>query len=315
MKINLSGTKYTYTGEARKPAIKVYDGKKKLKINKDYKLSYKHYVRIGEATVTIKGIGNYTGTVNRNYYIVPQKQKITKVSLNANFTKAKIEWKKDQRVTGYIIYMSESKNGKYKRIKTIKNKNTTSYVKKGLNKNKEYYFKILGYKNINSKKVCYSKVYSDPKTNMGLLAEIKLTSTSRSSNRNYNLGRASKKLNGTIIKPGQIFDWYRIVGQATKANGYKLAAILVNGKSEQGYGGGVCQVSTTLYQAAIKAKLKIVERHTHSAGITYTKLGKDATVSYPTRNLRIKNNKKYSIVLVTSANKNSTTCKIYKVGD
>lgn len=312
MKIKLSGTKYTYNGKSRKPTITIYDGKKKLKINKDYKLTYKNYVTVGKARVIIKGIGNYTGTVNKNYYIAPQKQKITNVLFNSNFTQATIQWKKDPRVTGYIIYMSESKNGKYKNIKTIKNKNTTSYVKKGLKEDKEYYFKILAYKQIDSKNNCYAKQYSDPETNTGLLAEIELTSTSKSSNRNYNLARASKKLNGTVLKPGETFNWYKIVGQATKANGYKLAAILVNGKSEQGYGGGVCQVSTTLYQAAIKSNLKIVERHTHSAGITYTKLGKDATVSYPTRNLKIKNNKKYSIVIVTSANKSSTTCKIYR---
>ena len=80
-----------------------------------------------------------------------------------------------------------------------------------------------------------------------------------------------------------------------------------------GYGGGVCQVSTTLYQASVEAGLKIVERHMHSKAVSYTKRGKDATVSYGVQNLRIKNNKKYTIKLETYSNKGKTTCKIYKI--
>lgn len=305
---------HTYTGGERNAVVKIYNGKTKLKLNKDYTVTYKNNVEIGKAKVTVKGIGKYTGTIKKSYYIAPMKNKIRSVMFNSIFTKATITWTRDPKVSGYALYMSESKNGKYIKIKHITGNKTITYTKKNLDPNKMYYFKVSSYKVYGEKNI-FSKKYSEPKSNTGLLAEIKLTSSSSGSNRNHNLKLASKKINGLVLKPGKMFNWFSVVGAASKANGYKTATIFEKGKSVQGYGGGVCQVSTTLYQAAKKSGLKIVERHTHSKAVTYTTTGKDATVVYGIKNLRIKNNKKYSIKFVTTSKGGSTTCKIYRIAD
>ncbi len=318
LKIKLNSTLYTYTGGERNVPIKAYDGSKKLKKGKDYTVTYKNNVKIGIAKVTIKGKGNYTGSITKSYYILPQTSKIKSVMFNSKFTKATITWKKDPKATGYAIYMSESKNGEYKKIKHITKKSITTYTKTRLDPDKMYYFKVRAFKTINKngkKKNIYSKNYSKAKSNTGLISEVTLTSKGSGSNRNHNLKLASKKINGLVLRPGQTFNWFTVVGPASKRNGYKVAIVFENGKSVRGYGGGVCQVSTTLYQASKKVGLRIVERYTHSKPVSYTTSGKDATVAYGSRNLRIRNNKNYSIRIVTTSKGGSTTCKIYRVAD
>lgn len=314
LKYKINTSVHTYTGGERKPYVKLYNKGKRLKENRDYTVTYKNNINTGKATIIVQGKGKYTGTIKKYFYIAPKKAIINSVMFNAKFTNATITWEKDSQASGYAIYMSESKDGEYTKIKNITSKKITTYTKKGLDSDKMYYFKIRSFRTINGKRV-YSKKYSNPKSNTGLLAEVTLTSSSSGTNRNYNLSLASKKMNGTVLKPGETFNWFNVVGSASKAKGYKLAIIFENGKSVNGYGGGVCQVSTTLYQASLKAGLKIVERHTHSKPVSYTSSGKDATVAYGSKNLRIKNNKEYSIKLVTTSNKGSTTCKIYRIAD
>ena len=84
-------------------------------------------------------------------------------------------------------------------------------------------------------------------------------------------------------------------------------------KRGQGYGGGVCQVSSTLYQAALETGCKIIERHEHSQPVSYCKKGKDATVTYGANNLIFKNTNKFSIKLVTYAEEGRTTCVVYRI--
>ena len=313
LKNKINTSIHTYTGEKRTPSVKIYDGNNTLKEGQDYTVKYKNNKNPGKATITVKGKGNYKGTIIKYFYIAPQKEKIKSVIFSSTFTKATIKWEKDNKADGYIIYMSETKDGEYTKIKTIKNKKTTEYTKKGLDPDKIYYFKIRGYKNVDGKKIC--KFYSSAKSNTGLLAKVELTSYSSGSNRNHNLSLASKKINGLVLKPGQTFNWFQVVGPASKARGYKQASVFVNGKTVLGYGGGVCQVSTTLYQASLKAGLKIIERHMHSKAVTYTTRGKDATVSYGVQNLRIRNNKNYSIKIVTTSNKGTTKCELYRIAD
>ena len=311
LKINANTSIHSYFGEPRKPSVKVYDGNTQLKVNRDYTVTYKNNVNPGKATIIIKGIGNYTGTVTKYFYIAPGKARLRTVTFNSNNTAATLRWGKDNKADGYRIYVSEKENGNYEWIDTVTNKNTTSYTIKGLNPKKEYYFKMRAYKIIDGKKIC--KKYSDAKTQDKLIAKVSLTAKGSGSNRNYNLKKATGIISGTVLKPGQTFNWFRVVGPASAARGYKKASVFQNGKTVQGYGGGVCQVSTTLYQASKKAGLQIVERHIHSKPVTYTKLENDATVSYGVQNLRIKNNKNYSIRIVMSSSGGETTCKLYRV--
>ena len=124
-------------------------------------------------------------------------------------------------------------------------------------------------------------------------------------NRTINLKLAAAAINGQVIQPGKTFSFNKTVGPRTKERGYLDATIFVDGKKEQGLGGGICQVSSTLYNAVLNSKLKVVERHTHSLPVTYVPTGKDATVSYGYLDFRFQNNQKYPVKIQASVHKNT----------
>lgn len=115
--------------------------------------------------------------------------------------------------------------------------------------------------------------------------------------RTHNLRVAASKLDGTVLLPGEIFDFNAVVGPRDEANGYKVAPVIAQGELVDGIGGGTCQVSGTLHAAAFFAGLEIVERYSHTRPSSYIKLGLDATVVYPTINFRIGNPFPFPIVL------------------
>lgn len=107
--------------------------------------------------------------------------------------------------------------------------------------------------------------------------------------RTHNLMTAAQALNGTLIKPGEVFSYNEVVGPRQPSRGYRKAPIFVRGEVEHGIGGGVCQVSTTLYNAALLANMKILSRAHHSRPVDYAPIGRDATVAYPSPDLKFKN--------------------------
>ena len=144
-----------------------------------------------------------------------------------------------------------------------------------------------------------------------------------SSNRDYNMNLACEKINGMILAPNQEFNWYgsditpAAVGQATKENGFKEAGVIVNKKPSKGYGGGVCQVATTLYNAIMAAGIEPTEIHHHSIGSTYVQKGKDATVAYNEnqaycKNFVFTNTLDYPIMLQMSESNGDVTATILK---
>ena len=121
--------------------------------------------------------------------------------------------------------------------------------------------------------------------------------TSRASN----IALACKTINETIIQPGETFSYNKVLGNTTKEKGYKLGGAYVGGKVVQAYGGGICQVSTTLYNSVLYANLEIVERYNHSYAVSYVPAGRDATVSYGGKDFKFKNNRNYPIKIVANA--------------
>ena len=105
-------------------------------------------------------------------------------------------------------------------------------------------------------------------------------STRSTDDRNKNIKRALEKISGTVVKPGDTFSFNTVVGRRTEANGFYPAVEYVYGKEEMGIGGGVCQVSTTMYLAAVAANLQITKHTPHAMEVNYTDFGKDATVSW-----------------------------------
>lgn len=108
-------------------------------------------------------------------------------------------------------------------------------------------------------------------------------------NRIENIRVAASKLNGIVLLPGERLSFNKTVGKRTIEAGFKEAPVFVNGKHDLGIGGGICQVSTTLYNAALFADLAIKQRRNHSMPVPYVPVGRDATVDYPRTDLVIEN--------------------------
>lgn len=110
----------------------------------------------------------------------------------------------------------------------------------------------------------------------------------------HNMRLAIHCLNGALIGPGQVLSFWQWVGLPSARRGYLAGRNIINGALAQGYGGGLCQLSSLMYEMALRAGLKIIERHAHSANVytpesTYTPLGLDATVAYAYKDLRMAN--------------------------
>ena len=141
--VSLSKTSYTYNGKAQKPKVVVKNSKGKLLTEgKDYTVKYQSGRKNpGTYTVTVTFKGNYSGKKTLTFTIAP---KAPTLKASAAKKSAKLSWNKQTGATGYNIYMATSKNGKYKKIATVKN-GKVSYTKAGLTKGKTYYFKVAAY--------------------------------------------------------------------------------------------------------------------------------------------------------------------------
>lgn len=115
--------------------------------------------------------------------------------------------------------------------------------------------------------------------------------------RTFNLRLAASKLDGTVLLPGETFDFNDVVGARDEANGYKVAPVIAEGELVDGIGGGTCQISGTLHGAAFFAGLDVVERYPHTRPSSYIKMGLDATVVFPTINFRVRNGYDFPVVL------------------
>ena len=130
----------------------------------------------------------------------------------------------------------------------------------------------------------------------------------------YNIKLSSEVINGILVKPQEIFSFNKYVGPAEKADGYKESTIIANGIFVNGYGGGICQVSSTLYNAILLANLPIVERYNHSVygdATRYVPLGQDAAVFYGLKNLRFKNNSDNVIVIFSKVFRDTLQVSIF----
>lgn len=99
-------------------------------------------------------------------------------------------------------------------------------------------------------------------------------------NRSHNIGLAARAINNTVIFPEETFSFNDVVGKRTKEKGYLRAPIIVRGEASEDIGGGICQISSTLFNAADRAGLQILQRYSHSKNVTYVPPGRDATVSW-----------------------------------
>ncbi len=138
---------------------------------------------------------------------------------------------------------------------------------------------------------------------------------SSDANRASNVALAASKINGVVLNPGDRFSFNNIVGPRTAATGFKVAHVYEGDRVVDGMGGGICQVSSTLYNAVLLADLKIVYRTNHSMPVAYVPLGRDATVSYGSIDFIFENNKKHPVTVVASTYNRKLTVSIKGVDE
>lgn len=137
----LDKSTYSYTGKLIKPSVTVANNKTLLVNGTDYTVAYYYNKRLGTATVTITGIGNFTGSIKKTFII---QLPAPKASVSSEGKTATVTWNKVTGVTGYVVYMSTSKNGTFSKIYAT-NSSTFSIKKHGLSLNNTYYFKVVAY--------------------------------------------------------------------------------------------------------------------------------------------------------------------------
>ncbi|ADG82747.1 VanW family protein [Thermincola potens] len=145
----------------------------------------------------------------------------------------------------------------------------------------------------------------------GIISHFSTFFNVQKTNRVYNIKVAAGALDGTFIKPGETFSFNKVVGPRSKEAGYKLAPTILNNEFIDSLGGGVCQASTTLYNAVLLAGLPIIERANHSLVVSYVPLGQDAAVAYGGKDFKFKNNLSSWVVLKTEVVGNRLTVKIF----
>lgn len=401
--VSLEKSSFVYNGQSITPVVYVAYNHNYLIQNTDFTATYSNNNAPGVATVKIKGIGNYSGSISKTYIILPEK--IASVSIKkSSATSAVISWSAASKVSGYEILKFDSAKNAYVHLTHVSN-SQTSYKVSSLKNSTAYYYQVRAYKTVNDKnyygeagntvftfikpskvklksvtlskttlKVEWKKVncsgyeityttdrkfkkglkkvkIKNPKTVKKTIKKLKKNkkyyvkvraytdyngvryygdrSTMLSSyysnvyatyysyyvnnkDRTTNLKIASKKINGTIIQPGETFDFNKVVGSRTAAKGYKKAHVFTGENSTtMGLAGGICQVASTVFNTALISNVKIVERHQHSQRVSYVPLGRDAAISGNVQNFRWKNNTKYAIKIKMTVKGGKITCTFY----
>ncbi|RKO66696.1 VanW family protein [Desulfofundulus salinus] len=145
----------------------------------------------------------------------------------------------------------------------------------------------------------------------GLLSSYTTSFDASYTDRAYNIRVAAAALDGLLVPPGQEVSFNKVVGPRSSEAGYKNAKVIVNNQLVDGLGGGVCQVSSTLYNAVLLANLEVLERTNHSLPVPYVPVGRDATVVYGAIDFRFRNNTESYIYIRSAVNGGRLTFKIY----
>lgn len=252
---------------------------------------------------------------SKTFTTVTTPSKVTVQHMTKSGTSVKVKWNKTS-CKGYQIQYSTDKTFK-SGVKSVyvTSSGTTSYTIKKLNKNKTYYGRVRAYSELSGKKY-HGSWSSKTNTNYSKLYASYTTSYVNNPDRTNNLKLASKAINGTVIAPGQTFSFNQVVGKRTEAKGYKKAPIFAGQTSTtMGVGGGICQVASTMFNTALNANVKIVERKQHSQKVSYVSNGRDAAIYWGNTDFKWKNNTDYPIKIVMKCENGKITCSFYVCQD
>jgi vancomycin resistance protein YoaR len=137
----------------------------------------------------------------------------------------------------------------------------------------------------------------------------------RNVNRSHNIYLSAKAIDHHVLMPGETFSFNKVVGIRSRARGYRMAKIIVKGEYSEGVGGGICQTSSTLFNAVDMAGLEIVERNSHSRRVAYVPKNRDATVSWGGPDFKFKNSLSKPILIAANVKKGVLTIHIYAPRD
>lgn len=165
--------------------------------------------------------------------------------------------------------------------------------------------------NVDFNKV-YPKILEDDLKSINTkIASYTTSFTNSSFGRCRNIEMAAKYIDNTVVMPGDEFSFNRVVGATTPGKGFEYAKVIKNGTFIDEIGGGVCQVSSTLYNAVLKSNLYITERKNHSKIISYVPMGQDAMIAYGASDFKFKNNYSFPILLEVIVQNKEITFNIF----
>ncbi|MEQ6388371.1 VanW family protein [Bacillaceae bacterium S4-13-58] len=158
-----------------------------------------------------------------------------------------------------------------------------------------------------------------PKVDSELLANIRTQQigqyvtyyNSKNKERSYNIVLSTEAINNHVIFPGETFSFNQVVGKRTKEKGYLPAPVIVKGEVAEGIGGGICQVSSTLFNAVDRAGVEILQRYSHSKSVPYVPPGRDATVSWYGPDFTFKNILNEPVLIRSKARDGKVVIQIY----
>ncbi len=226
---------------------------------------------------------NLVDRMAKNIYVKPQNATI---STNTNSEK--------------VFYLTKEKSGQE------------------LNKNKLYFQIVNAYLNnlplvfkLPTNKLNPTVFAENLAQHTHLRGDFSTNIASSSADRKHNIKNALNTLNMREILPGEVFSFNKTIGKRTEQNGYRPAKIIVNNEFVDGLGGGVCQVSSTLYNTALLSGLKIVEANKHSRQVAYVKYGFDAMVNFGSSDLKFENTTGTKLVIVTNFSQSKIRIRIF----
>ena len=146
-----------------------------------------------------------------------------------------------------------------------------------------------------------------------LLAACTTSYKASNVDRTTNLKLAANKINGVVLLPNEEFSYNKVVGERTISAGYKMAATYASGKVVDGLGGGICQISSTLYDAVVFANLNVTTRRNHQFVTSYLPAGKDATVVWGSQDFKFVNSRKYPVRIVATVEGGNATIQVWGI--
>jgi vancomycin resistance protein YoaR len=144
-----------------------------------------------------------------------------------------------------------------------------------------------------------------------LMASFSTSFDPANTNRSQNIKLAASQLHGRLLAPGEILSVNAVIGDTTPDKGYLEAPVIIGGELRPGFGGGLCQISSTLYNAVLLADLAVVERHNHQLTVSYLPPGRDATIEYGSRDFKLLNNTDHHILIHAVVGADTLTFRLF----